>query len=119
LDASVTGPTGARTAPSSLRIGSLQTGGNYFNGSISDMAFYNQVLNADQVATLYSAATGLFYDVTLTNSWNGLSLVLNWPGNGKLLEATNLSGPWTTNAAAPPVVVSPLAPQKFFRVQTR
>jgi hypothetical protein len=119
LDASGTGPTGARTAPPSLRVASIQTSGNYLLGNISDIAMYNQVLSSNQVATLYSAATGLFYNIILTNSWNGANLVLNWPGNGKLLEATNLAGPWTTNNSTPPVTLPPLLPQKFYRIQTQ
>jgi hypothetical protein len=119
LDNSTTGPTGARTAPANLRFGSLQTAINYLNGNLSDVAMYDTVLTASQVATLYSAATGLFYDVTLTNQWNGTNLVLSWPGNGKLLEATNLAGPWTTNASASPLTISPLAPLKFYRIKTQ
>jgi hypothetical protein len=119
LDASTTGPTGPRTAPPALRIGSIQTGGNFLLGAISDVAFYESVLNAEQVATLYSAASGLYYDVTLGSSWNGTNLILNWPGNGKLLEATDLAGPWTTNVSTKPVIVNPDLPQKFYRVRTR
>ncbi|HEU5071817.1 MAG TPA: LamG-like jellyroll fold domain-containing protein [Verrucomicrobiae bacterium] len=119
LDTSGTGPTGPKTAPSSLRLGSLQTANNFLNGSLSDVAVYNRVLNPEDVAVLYQAATGLFYDVTLTNSWNGNSLVLSWAGNGKLLEATNILGPWSTNAAGSPVIVSPAQPQKFYRILTR
>ncbi len=119
LDASTTGPTGPRTAPPALRIGSIQTGGNFLLGAISDVAFYESVLNAEQVATLYSAASGLYYDVTLAASWSGTSLILNWPGNGKLLEATDLAGPWTTNLSPQPVIANPNLPQKFYRVRTR
>ncbi|MDB6112688.1 MAG: LamG domain protein jellyroll fold domain protein, partial [Pedosphaera sp.] len=119
LDASGTGPTGARTAPPSLRVASIQTAGNYLLGNISDIAMYDQVLSSNQVATLYSAASGLFYNITLTNSWSSGHLVLNWPGNGKLLEATNLTGPWTTNNSVAPVTVVPSLPQRFYRVQTR
>jgi Concanavalin A-like lectin/glucanases superfamily/Viral BACON domain len=119
LDASGTGPTGARTAPPSLRVASLQTGGNVLLGNMSDVAMYDQVLSPSQVATLYSAATGLFYNVTLTNSWNGGNLTLSWPGNGKLLEATDVAGPWTTNNAVAPVTVTPTAAQKFYRIQTQ
>ena len=38
-----------------------------------------------------------------------------WPV-GTLLEATNLTGPWTTNGAASPYVFPPTGAQKFFRV---
>jgi hypothetical protein len=119
VDAAGTGPTGSRTAPPNLRVASLQTGGNYLLGNISDVAFYDAVLSAEQVATLYSAASGLYYNVTLTNAWSGANLVLNWPGNGKLLEATNLAGPWTTNLSARPVTVNPNLPQKFYRVRAQ
>ena len=108
-----------RTNSPSLRIGSIQTGTGFLNGSISDVAIYQQVLTANQVATLYSAATGIFYNIALTNQWNGANLVLSWPGNGKLLEATNLAGPWTTNVSVSPVTVTPNQPQKFYRVQTQ
>lgn len=119
FDSSTTGPTGSRTAPTSLRLGSLQTGINFLAGSMSDLAMYQQVLTPNQVATLYSAATGIFYDVTLTNQWSGAGLVLSWPGNGMLLESTNVAGPWSTNAAKSPVTNSPSQPQKFFKVQTQ
>jgi Concanavalin A-like lectin/glucanases superfamily/Fibronectin type III domain len=118
-DNNVTGPTGVRTNPPAMRIGSLQTGANFFNGSISDVALYQQVLTTNQIATLYSAATGLFYNVTLTNKISGANLILSWPGNGKLLEATNLAGPWTTNVSASPVMVTPNQPQKFYRIKTQ
>ncbi|HXI72844.1 MAG TPA: LamG-like jellyroll fold domain-containing protein [Verrucomicrobiae bacterium] len=119
FDSTVTGPTGARTAPPNLRIGSIQSGGGFFNGYLSDVALYEQVLTTNQIAILYSAATGLFYNVTLTNNWSGGNLVLSWPGNGKLLETTNLSGPWTTNVSASPATIAPNQPQKFYRIKTQ
>ena len=119
FDSSLTGPTGAHTAPPSLMLGRIQSGGGYFNGSLSDLSMYQQVLTTSQIATLYSAATGLFYNVTLTNQMNGANLVLSWPGNGKLLEATNVSGPWITNGTVSPASVSPNQPQMFYRIQTQ
>lgn len=119
LDSSTTGPAGSRTNSPALRFGSLQTGVNFFNGSLSDVAMFQQVLTAPQVATLFSSASGIFYDVTLTNRVSGGNLVLNWIGNGKLLEATNLLGPWTTNANTSPVTIIPDRPQQFYRVQSR
>jgi hypothetical protein len=118
-DSSKLGPTGPRTNSPFLRIGSLQTDTGFLNAAISDVAVYQQVLTANQIATLYSAATGLFYNVTLTNKWNGANLILSWPGNGKLLEATNLAGPWTTNTSTSPVTVTPTQSQKFYRIQTQ
>lgn len=40
---------------------------------------------------------------------------LSWP-RGILLEATNISGPWSTNPATPPYTITADAPQKFYRV---
>jgi hypothetical protein len=118
FDSTTVGPAGVRTNSPALHIGNIQSGNGFFYGSISDVAMYQQALTANQVATLFSAATGLFYDVTLTNQLRGGNVVLSWPGNGKLLEATNVSGPWVTNAAASPVTEVPNAAQKFYRVQT-
>jgi hypothetical protein len=72
-----------------------------------------------QIATQYSAANGLFYNVNLTNQLNGANLTLSWPGNGKLLEATNLAGPWTTNVSASPDTVTPGLPQTFYRIRSQ
>ena len=120
LDVTRTGPTGARTAASNLRLGSLQTGasGSFLLGNISDVSVYNRVLTSSQINTLHRAASGLFHNIVLTHSWNGSDLVLRWPGNCTLLEATNLTGPWITNVVGSPIMVTPQFPQKFYRVQT-
>jgi fibronectin type 3 domain-containing protein len=55
--------------------------------------------------------------VWLTNSWNGSNLTLTWPGQGVLLQATNLNGPWATNlGAASPFAVKPIGALQFFRI---
>lgn len=43
-------------------------------------------------------------------------LTLTW-SNGLLLQASSLSGPWTTNAAASPYQLIPSGPSMFYRVQ--
>ncbi len=43
-------------------------------------------------------------------------LQLNW-SQGTLLQATNIAGPWVTNPATPPYVVTPTNGQMFFRVK--
>jgi len=54
----------------------------------------------------------------ITNSWEGTQLTLSWPGGGALLEATNVTGPWITNAnATSPFPIMPSQPQKYYRVQ--
>lgn len=65
------------------------------------------------VATVSSIITTTVPEVTAT--YSGGSLVLSWPA-GTLLEATNVTGPWTTNGAASPYTNTPTAPQKFFRL---
>jgi len=119
FDSTLIGPAGVRTNPPALRIGGIQTGAGFFSGGISDVTLYQQVLTTNQIATLYSAATGLFYNVTLTNIVSGASLVLSWPGNGRLLEATNLAGPWTTNVSTSPAAIAPDQPQQFYRIRTQ
>jgi len=118
-DSRLTGPTGVRTNPPALRLGGIQAGGGYFTGYLSDVTCYNQELTTNQIGTLYSAASGLYYGVTLTNQLIGSNLRLTWPGNGKLLEATNLAGPWTTNASASPAIIAPSVPQRFYRIRTQ
>jgi autotransporter-associated beta strand protein len=56
--------------------------------------------------------------LTLSSSWNGSQLTLSWAGSGKLLQATNLAGPWLTNGTAQsPFPVTPSQPQMFYRIQ--
>jgi hypothetical protein len=52
LRGSGTGATGSRTFPSSLRIGSLQTGNNFLNGTLDDVRLYDRVLTAGEIAAL-------------------------------------------------------------------
>jgi hypothetical protein len=54
--------------------------------------------------------------LSLTNS--GKNMVLTFVG-GQLLEATNISGPWTTNlTATSPFTISPTGQMKFYRIYT-
>jgi hypothetical protein len=46
----------------------------------------------------------------------GATLTLTW-SPGTLLEATNVDGPWVTNNATSPYVVTPTEARKFFRLQ--
>lgn len=49
---------------------------------------------------------------------SGGNLMLSWP-LGVLLQATNITGPWTTNNATSPFTLQPGQPQMFFRVQVQ
>lgn len=56
----------------------------------------------------------------ITFSWDGTSLTLNWLGNGLLVQATNVAGPWTSNVGATsPFIVSPAGAQMFYQVKTQ
>lgn len=56
-------------------------------------------------------------NVLVANNWDGAQLKLSWPYGVKLLEATNVTGPWTTNtSASSPFFVTPTQAQKFYRL---
>jgi hypothetical protein len=55
--------------------------------------------------------------VILSLARNGANLQLTWPGGGTLLQATNVTGPWITNASATsPYTVTATNSQQFFRI---
>jgi hypothetical protein len=89
-----------------------------FPGFLDEVAVFTHPLSESQVKSLFFTALGVPSAVTLAHSWNGQQLTLSWP-QGTLMEATNLPGPWATNTAASPFVVTPTGPRKFYRVQVR
>jgi hypothetical protein len=46
----------------------------------------------------------------------GGNVQLTW-SEGILLQADQVTGPWTTNAASSPLVITPSVPQRFYRLQ--
>jgi hypothetical protein len=54
--ASMVGPTGTRTASSSLRLGSLQTGLGFLAGTLDDVRIYDYVLSPNQISGLMNTA---------------------------------------------------------------
>jgi hypothetical protein len=88
-----------------------------FNGSLAHVAIYNRALAPNEIAALYQAGAGFFDDPALVNTWDGRQLTLSWPFGGSLLQATNLSGPWSTNLSAPPITIMPNQPQMFYRLK--
>jgi len=86
-----------------------------FNGSIAAVAVFNQTLSSNQLQTIYSAALGTLPPVNLQIASVGTNIQLTWP-MGRLLQATSLNGPWTTNnLATPPYTVAPSG-SMFYRV---
>lgn len=56
---------------------------------------------------------------TLGIGFSGGSLTLTW-SHGLLLEASDVTGPWTTNTTAiSPFIIVPTAPRQFYRVQAQ
>ena len=89
------------------------TTGRRWNGLIDEVMVFNTALNSVAVNAL---SQGVPASATLTLTPSGNDLMLTWPG-GKLLEAAEITGPWTTNNASSPYTVSPTAAKKFYRVK--
>jgi len=53
--------------------------------------------------------------VSLSIQQSGSNFQLSWP-QGTLLEADDLTGPWVTNSASSPFLITPTQPRKFYRV---
>lgn len=56
--------------------------------------------------------------VNINIQMSGNNLVLSWP-LGVLLQAANVTGPWTTNNATSPFAIQPNEPRMFYRVQVQ
>jgi len=88
--------------------------GRRWDGLIDELMIFDRDLSPTEVNALYLGVPG---SATLTVAPVGNQLKLTWPG-GKLLEAAEITGPWTTNnAATSPYMVSPTGAKKFYRVQ--
>ena len=103
LQGSMTGPTGARTAPPALRIGSIQTGmaGGFLNGTIDEVRLYNWVLTAAEIAALTNPPTG---SASLTAVAGDGLVILNWSASTNaigynLKRSTTNGGPYTLVAS--------------------
>ena len=93
-----------------IRIGNDNSVGTTFNGKIDEVAVFNRALSTAEIMQAAGAR------VTVSLVPTGSQLQITWP-YGTLLEATNLSGPWTTNVSASPYLVTPTGGQRFYRVQ--
>ena len=92
-------------------------GGRYFEGSIDEVAVYRTALSASQITNLFNGVVTP-PSVTISIQKVGSDVQLSWP-QGTLLESTNVSGPWTTNGAASPLLISNPTGNKYFRVQVQ
>jgi hypothetical protein len=92
-----------------IRIGCDNSAATAFNGKIDEVAVFNRALSQSEVLQMAGVPS-------LSIQPAGSQVRLTWPF-GTLLEATNVTGPWTTNLNASPYLVTPTGPQKFYRVQ--
>ena len=98
------------------RIGHDNNGGDAtrtFNGLIDEVAVFNYSLTPAQLQSLYGAGGGTVPTIVTIQSAGG-DIIISWP-QGVLLEADNITGPWTTNNAASPFTNTPSAAKKFYR----
>jgi hypothetical protein len=95
---------------SNIRIGSDNSVATTFNGRIDEVSVFNRSLTAAEILQVTGTA------VNLNIAPMGNQLQITWP-YGTLLEATSLTGPWSTNSAASPYLITPTGPQKFYRIQ--
>ena len=93
------------------------TGSRTYNGIIDEVALFRQTLTPAQVQSLYLAG-GLPLPVDLTIQQSGNNVIITWPA-GTLLQADDVTGPWTTNNATSPYTNTPTASQQFYRVKVR
>jgi hypothetical protein len=116
------------TAGSSIRYttdGSTPTSsyGTVYTGPVTVSANTTLRAIAYQANFVDSAVASSSYTinlqpVTISLSRSGANLLLTWP-QGTLLQATNLTGPWATNLATSPYLVSPINGQMFYRIQVQ
>ena len=89
-----------------------------FPGSMDEFAVFTHALSESQVQSLFFTALGAPTPAVLNYTWDGQQLSLTW-AQGGLQEATNILGPWTTNAASSPYLIKPGGPQKFYRIKVQ
>ena len=90
--------------------------GAYSNNYAFYSVAYDAVGNIEAGPAIPGANTVVpLVRITISPSGAG-SLKLTWP-QGKLLQSTSLTGPWTTNtAASSPYTLPPNTPQMFFKI---
>jgi hypothetical protein len=102
----------ARNFSDNIRIGGdPNNAARTVNGMIDEVAIYPYALSASQIQSLYLGVPA----VSLSVQQIGGNVVLTWP-QGTLLEANEVTGPYTTNNASSPYTNAPTAPRKFYQV---
>ena len=108
----------AATDPADLSA-SFQMGDNVYVVGTFTATAATQVINIGQYGGGYISSVivrTLAGPPSPTIQKSGSNLQVSW-SIGTLLQATNLTGPWTTNTAMSPLTISPVSPRLFFRTQ--
>lgn len=98
-------------------INNNNDGARNFAGSIDEVVVFTRSLSLAEMSTLYSIGVN-GQPVSLSIQRSGNNYVVSWP-RGTLLEADQITGPWTTNTATSPFTNSPSGSGKFYRVQVK
>jgi hypothetical protein len=104
------------------RLAANWTSRSYNDTGLAPSTAYYYLVTAVSAAGLESApssqASVAFTNLIVTLQPAGSNLQVSWP-QGALLEAPAPTGPWTTNPAGAPFLVSPTNSQRFYRAQAR
>ena len=97
--------------------GTLLTDSYFFNGTIDEVAQYNLVLNAEQVASHFElGSTGADNEeapaISISRNADGTVTVIF---DGTLQSAPTVNGPWTDVPGESPINLSPEQAQQFGR----
>jgi hypothetical protein len=120
--ANTVGPVNFDGLPNSVREFLFSNGVSYtsYRLTFSDIRNGGDVgesrIRVGEIELLGVVGTATPITVSITKQGGG-QLQLQWT-SGSLLEATNVTGPWTTNTTATsPFSVTPSLPQKFYQIQ--
>lgn len=88
-----------------------------FNGDIDEVAIFNSALTGSQIQSAYYAGAALA-PVALSWSVSPSGLTLTWSAPWTLMQADNVTGPWTTATGITSGVPIPMTSAKqFYRLQ--
>jgi hypothetical protein len=98
-------------------INNNNDGTRNFAGSVDEVTVFTRSLSFAEMQTLYSVGVN-GQPVSISIQRSGDNVVLTW-ARGTLLEADQVTGPWSTNNAASPYTLPPAGSGKFYRVQVK